>query len=112
VLCAAATRATAQADTSRRGATSAPTYPVARSDDGGMSHSVNIALQRLMGSGGLPLPDHVDYHMGTAMRYPVNTDGGLPEMSRNRQGELDTLMSGAFRDAVRARTSRSSPIGS
>jgi predicted glycoside hydrolase/deacetylase ChbG (UPF0249 family) len=33
----------------------------------------------------------------------MNGDGGLPEMSRNRQGELDALMSGRFRDALRAR---------
>lgn len=33
----------------------------------------------------------------------MNTDGGLPEMSRNRQGELDALTSDRFRDAVRAR---------
>jgi predicted glycoside hydrolase/deacetylase ChbG (UPF0249 family) len=32
----------------------------------------------------------------------MNTDGGLPEMSRNRQGELDALTSRRFRDAVSA----------
>jgi predicted glycoside hydrolase/deacetylase ChbG (UPF0249 family) len=32
----------------------------------------------------------------------MNTDGGLAEMSRNRQGELDALTSSRFRDAVRA----------
>jgi predicted glycoside hydrolase/deacetylase ChbG (UPF0249 family) len=33
----------------------------------------------------------------------MNTDGGLPAMSKNRQGELDALTSGRFRDTVRAR---------
>ena len=33
----------------------------------------------------------------------MNTDGGLPAMSRNRQGELDAVTSSRFRDAVRAR---------
>jgi predicted glycoside hydrolase/deacetylase ChbG (UPF0249 family) len=33
----------------------------------------------------------------------MNVDGGLPEMSRNRQGELDALTSGRFRDTLRAR---------
>jgi predicted glycoside hydrolase/deacetylase ChbG (UPF0249 family) len=33
----------------------------------------------------------------------MNIDGGLPEMSRNRQGELDALTSGRFRDTLRAR---------
>ena len=33
----------------------------------------------------------------------MNTDGGLPEMSKNRQGELDALMSPRFREALKAR---------
>ncbi|HEX2781255.1 MAG TPA: ChbG/HpnK family deacetylase [Gemmatimonadaceae bacterium] len=33
----------------------------------------------------------------------MNTDGGLAQMSRNRQGELDALMSPKFRDALGAR---------
>jgi predicted glycoside hydrolase/deacetylase ChbG (UPF0249 family) len=33
----------------------------------------------------------------------MNTDGPLPEMSKNRQGELDALTSQRFRDAIRAR---------
>ena len=33
----------------------------------------------------------------------MNTDGALPEMSKNRQGELDALTSTRFRDALRAR---------
>jgi predicted glycoside hydrolase/deacetylase ChbG (UPF0249 family) len=33
----------------------------------------------------------------------MNTDGGLPEMSKNRQGELDALTSPRFRDALKKR---------
>lgn len=36
----------------------------------------------------------------------MNTDGGLAEMSKNRQGELDAVTSARFRDAVRARAVR------
>ena len=36
----------------------------------------------------------------------MNTDGGLPEMSRNRQGELNAITSQRFRDAVKARNVR------
>jgi predicted glycoside hydrolase/deacetylase ChbG (UPF0249 family) len=36
----------------------------------------------------------------------MNTDGGLPDMSKNRQGELDALTSQRFRDAVKARDVR------
>jgi chitin disaccharide deacetylase len=36
----------------------------------------------------------------------MNTDGGLPEMSRNRQGELDALLSPRFSDAIKARDIR------
>ena len=36
----------------------------------------------------------------------MNTDGGLSEMSRNRQGELDALTAGRFRDTLRARNVR------
>jgi predicted glycoside hydrolase/deacetylase ChbG (UPF0249 family) len=108
--------------------------------------------------------DYVDYHMGTATRYPefrdlterlareyglgmsqyftetredpqydaapaaktdsllalvnrlpsgfnlvvthVNTDGGLPEMSKNRQGELNALTSRQFSEALKARNVR------
>jgi predicted glycoside hydrolase/deacetylase ChbG (UPF0249 family) len=32
----------------------------------------------------------------------MNTDGGLPEMSKNRQGELDAITSQRFRDALKA----------
>jgi predicted glycoside hydrolase/deacetylase ChbG (UPF0249 family) len=33
----------------------------------------------------------------------MNADGALPDMSKNRQGELDALTSTRFRDAVKAR---------
>jgi len=36
----------------------------------------------------------------------MNTDGGLAEMSKNRQGELDALMSPRFREALKARNVR------
>lgn len=36
----------------------------------------------------------------------MNTDGGLPEMSKNRQGELDAITSSRFREAVKARDVR------
>jgi predicted glycoside hydrolase/deacetylase ChbG (UPF0249 family) len=36
----------------------------------------------------------------------MNTDGGLPEMSKNRQGELDALTSPRFKDALKARNVR------
>ena len=49
---------------------------IIRTDDAGMTHSVNMALERL---------------------------SPLPEMSKNRQGELDALTSERFKDAVKAR---------
>src|SRR6266550_5848739 len=33
----------------------------------------------------------------------MNVDGGLPDMSKNRQGELDAVTSQRFRDAIKAR---------
>ena len=36
----------------------------------------------------------------------MNTDGGLPEMSKNRQGELNALTSPRFAEAVKARNVR------
>jgi hypothetical protein len=36
----------------------------------------------------------------------MNTDGGLADMSKNRQGELDALVSRRFSDAVKARNVR------
>ena len=36
----------------------------------------------------------------------MNTDGALPDMSKNRQGELDALMSPRFREALKSRDVR------
>ena len=36
----------------------------------------------------------------------MNTDGGLPDMSKNRQGELDALTSRRFSEALKARNVR------
>jgi hypothetical protein len=36
----------------------------------------------------------------------MNTDGGLPEMSKNRQGELNAVTSRRFSDALKARNVR------
>jgi predicted glycoside hydrolase/deacetylase ChbG (UPF0249 family) len=36
----------------------------------------------------------------------MNTDGGLPEMSKNRQGELDAITSRRFSEAITARDVR------
>jgi predicted glycoside hydrolase/deacetylase ChbG (UPF0249 family) len=36
----------------------------------------------------------------------MNTEGGLPEMSKNRQGELNAVTSKRFRDAVKGRNVR------
>ena len=62
------------------------------------------ALVRRLTPGVTLLVTHVgldDAELGALV--DMNTDGGLPEMSRNRQGELDALMSGPFRDAVKSR---------
>jgi predicted glycoside hydrolase/deacetylase ChbG (UPF0249 family) len=267
LLFATPTHAVSQADASKRSSSSEPVYLIIRTDDAGMSHSVNMALERLIATGlpvsvsvMFPTPwyqetvdilkrnpevsvgihltlnsewknyrwgpvlgrtavpslvdedgyffpsadalhknqpslqevekelraqidralhsglkiDYVDYHMGTAVRYPefreiverlareyglgmsqyfgetrndpqysaappaktdslvamidrlhprfnlvvthvgldnaelgalldMNTSGPLPEMSKNRQGELDALTSARFRDALKAR---------
>ena len=47
-----------QADASKHAGGAEPTYLVIRSDDGGMSHSVNMALERLIASG-LPVSESV-----------------------------------------------------
>jgi predicted glycoside hydrolase/deacetylase ChbG (UPF0249 family) len=36
----------------------------------------------------------------------MNTDGGLPDMSKNRQGELDAITSPRVRNAIAARSVR------
>ncbi|MDQ6871512.1 MAG: ChbG/HpnK family deacetylase [Gemmatimonadota bacterium] len=140
-----------------------------------VENELRAQIQRALGSG-LKI-DYVDYHMGTAVRYPefreiterlarefglgmsqyfgetrhdpqylaappnktdsllamvnrlhpqynlvvthvgiddselgalldMNKDGALPEMSKNRQGELDALTSSRFRDALKARNVR------
>ncbi|MGZ3331242.1 MAG: ChbG/HpnK family deacetylase [Gemmatimonadaceae bacterium] len=266
MLSAAPTHVVGHADASRHSGTPAPVYLIIRTDDAGMSHSVNMALERLIATGMpisvsvmFPTPwyqetvdilkrnpqvsvgihltlnsewknyrwgpvlgrtavpslvdadgyffpssealhqnhpnlqevekelraqidramhsglkiDYVDYHMGTAVRYPefreiaerlakeyglgmsqyfgetrhdpqysaappaktdsllamvdrlrppfnlvvthvgidnaelgalldMNTDGALPDMSKNRQGELDAITSQRFRDAIKA----------
>jgi chitin disaccharide deacetylase len=266
LVSAAPTHVVGHADASRHSGTPAPVYLIIRTDDAGMSHSVNMALERLIATGMpvsvsvmFPTPwyqetvdilkrnpqvsvgihltlnsewknyrwgpvlgrtavpslvdadgyffpssealhqnhpslqevekelraqidramhsglkiDYVDYHMGTAVRYPefreiaerlakeyglgmsqyfgetrhdpqysaappaktdsllamvdrlrtpinlvvthvgidnaelgalldMNTDGALPDMSKNRQGELDAITSQRFRDAIKA----------
>jgi chitin disaccharide deacetylase len=140
-----------------------------------VENELRAQIQRALGSG-LTI-DYVDYHMGTAVRYPefreiterlakefglgmsqyfgetrndpqysaappnktdslvamvqrlhsqfnlvvthvgiddselgalldMNKDGALPDMSKNRQGELDALTSSRFRDALAARNVR------
>ena len=140
-----------------------------------IENELRAQIQRALGSG-LKI-DYVDYHMGTAVRYPefreiterlakefglgmsqyfgetrhdpqylaappnktdsllamvdrlhprfnlvvthvgiddaelgalldMNEDGALPEMSKNRQGELDALTSARFRDALKAHNVR------
>jgi predicted glycoside hydrolase/deacetylase ChbG (UPF0249 family) len=51
ILSAAPTKAVGQADASRQAGAPAPVYLVIRSDDGGMSHSANVGLEKLMDSG-------------------------------------------------------------
>ena len=47
---------------------------------------------------------HHSTEVGMAtLTLDMNTDGALPEMSKNRQGELDALTSQQFRDALKAR---------
>ncbi|MDQ6635729.1 MAG: hypothetical protein M3Z10_13345 [Gemmatimonadota bacterium] len=105
------TNVVGQATAPRLAARSEPIYLIVRSDDGGMSHSVNMALERLITTG-MPVSVSVmfaapmyqetgDAELGALI--DMNVDGGLPDMSRNRQGELDALTSGRFRDTVRAR---------
>ena len=65
--------------------------------------SLVVVLDRLK-PGVTLLVTHVgldDAELGALL--DMNTDGGLADMSRNRQGELDALTSQRFRDAVRAR---------
>ncbi len=117
--------------------TPSPVYLIIRSEDAGMSHSVNLALKKLIESG-LPLSVSVMfptpwYQETVAILKPhpqvavgihltlnsewkyyswgpelaaledMNTDHPLPEMSKNRQGELDALTSNRFTEALKAR---------
>ena len=100
LLSAAPTDVTGQRETSRHPASPEQVYLIIRSDDAGMSHSVNMALGRtavpslvVTQTDIFPPPPKVD----------MNTSGPLPDMSKNRQGELDALMSPRFRDALKTR---------
>lgn len=80
VLATSPTAMVGQAGAPAREGPPAPVYLIIRSDDAGMSHSVNMALQRVM-------------------------DTGLPlsvSMSKNRQGELNALTSQRFTEALKA----------
>jgi hypothetical protein len=85
LLLAAPTYFLGQADPSAHPANPDQTYLIHRSDDAGMSHSLNTGLEKV-----------------------IVTAEILPEMSKNRQGELDPLASPPFRDALAAR--KSSPL--
>src|SRR4051812_38035236 len=58
LLCVSPVAVSGQADASRHPAGASPAYLVIRSDDGGMSHSVNMALERLIATG-LPISESV-----------------------------------------------------
>jgi hypothetical protein len=115
-LFAAPTHVTGQAETSRHPGTPEQVYLIIRTDDAGMSHSVNMALEKLIETDSLvamidrrqPRFNLVVTHVGIdnaelGALLDMNTDGALPEMSKNRQGELDALTSQQFRDALKAR---------
>jgi peroxiredoxin family protein len=119
-----------------------------RTDDAGMSHSVNMAIENnncwgpILGRSAMPtLVDGDGYFFATSEALhknnpnlrevenelarefgynlvvthvgvddaelgallDMNTDGGLPEMSKNRQGELNALTSERFSNALKAR---------
>jgi hypothetical protein len=77
---AAPTYVLGEADPSAHPADPDQVYPIIRSDDGRMSHSENTGLEKL-----------------------IATVENPPEMSDNRQGELDALTSSRFRDALAPR---------
>jgi len=135
LLLAAPTHGLGQADPSRHSGSPDQIYLIIRSDDAGMSHSVNMGLekqyfgetrhdpqylaasrnktdsllamvQRLHSHYNLVVT-HVgidDSELGASL--DMNKGGALPEMSKNRQGELDALTSSRFRDALAARNVR------
>jgi hypothetical protein len=77
---AAPTYVLGEADPSAHPADPDQVYPIIRRDDGRMSHSENTGLEKL-----------------------IATVENPPEMSDNRQGELDALTSSRFRDALAPR---------
>ncbi len=77
-----------------------PQYSAAPKDKG---DSLVTMINRL-GPGFNMVVTHVgidDAELGALL--DMNSDGPLPDMSKNRQGELDALTSQRFRDAIRAR---------
>ncbi|MEO8580568.1 MAG: hypothetical protein ABI469_09990 [Gemmatimonadales bacterium] len=102
---AAAADAAGQANASRHPSGAGPVYLVIRSGDAGMSHSVNIAIETLINRL-QPRSNLVVAHVGIddaelAALLDMNTDGALPDMSRNGQGS-----STRSRHSVSARPSR------
>jgi hypothetical protein len=66
-----------------------------------------VAMVNRLGPGFNLVVTHVgidDAELGALL--DMNTDGPLPEMSKNRQGELDALTSERFRNAIKARDVR------
>ncbi|HEX9487667.1 MAG TPA: ChbG/HpnK family deacetylase [Gemmatimonadales bacterium] len=129
-----------QAAATQRAAASDPIYLIIRTDDVGMSHSVNMGVQKLLDTGFpvsvsemfacpwyqeaaprskadslvamidrlRPGVNAVVTHVGVddaelGALVDMNTDEPLPEMSKNRQGELDALTSQRFTGALKAR---------
>jgi predicted glycoside hydrolase/deacetylase ChbG (UPF0249 family) len=63
-----------------------------------------VAMINRLGPGFNMVVTHVgidDAELGALL--DMNADGPLPDMSKNRQGELDALTSQRFRDAIKAR---------
>jgi hypothetical protein len=123
LLSAAPTDITGQRETSKHPASPEQVYLIIPSDDAGMSHSVNMGLERLIETGlpvsvsaMFPTPwyqetveNELRAQIQRALRsalLDMNKDGALPEMSKNRQGELDALTSIRFRDALKAHNVR------
>jgi len=119
MLLAAPTLVVGQADPSTHSANPNQVYLIIRSDDAGISEtrrdpqysaapanktdSLLAMVQRLHPRYNLVVT-HVgidDSELGALL--DMNKDGALPEMSKNRQGELDALTSSRFRDALAAR---------
>ncbi len=76
-----------------------PQYSAAPKDKGDSL----LAMINRLGPGFNMVVTHVgidDAELGALL--DMNTDGPLPDMSKNRQGELDALTSQRFRDAIKA----------